>query len=225
MTPGQGETRKRGRPKGGQAPDPLRIEHVALQSFAMTGYGATSIRAVAARAKVDPAVISRRYGSKLGLWLATVDTVAARLNELYDVMRDEMAGAGPFEVRFRNALRHFVAFNCETPELPHFFLNELQLAGGRRDYVTTAIWRPYLTVMQSLFNEARACGLCPLTDPALAPASFLGLVVMPHLVAPALEADLRHEPPSLVDRIMSSVDALFMLPGGEVLKSPSGRDS
>jgi TetR/AcrR family transcriptional regulator len=186
------------------------IEHVAFQSFAIAGYDATSIRAVAARANIDPALISRRYGSKLGLWLATVDDVAASLKAVYRVMLEEMAGDGPFETRFRNALRHFVAFNCDMPELPNFFLNELQLTGGRRDYVTTAIWEPYLEVMQGLFDEANKHGMCRLNDRALAPASFLGLVVMPHLVAPALGAELAGDEASLVDRIMSSVDAVLI---------------
>lgn len=207
--------RRRGRPPEGQAPDPQTIEYAAFQSFAKAGYDATSIRAIAARAKIDPALISRRYGSKLGLWIATVEAVAAQLEDIYAIMLQEMADNRPFKTRLRAALRHFVEFNCELPELPHFFLNELQFSGGRRDLVTKTIWQPYLTVMQRLFDEANDQGVGRLSDRELAPASFLGLVVMPHLVAPALESDVIGYEQSLADRIMNSVDAVLMLSPGD----------
>ncbi|HZV18681.1 MAG TPA: TetR/AcrR family transcriptional regulator [Sphingobium sp.] len=210
MTSEQNGGRKRGRPREGEAPDPQMIERIAFRSFAIAGYEATSLRDVALTSNVDPALISRRYGSKMGLWRATVDSVAARLDEIYRVMHEEMEGGGAFVDRFRAALRHFVVFNCTMPELTCFFINELRRPGERMDYVSSKIWQPYLMVMQTLFSEASEKGASRLPDPLMAPVSFLGLAVMPQLVAPALNHVSWPEGPSPADRIMTSIDAILV---------------
>ncbi|QVI57755.1 TetR family transcriptional regulator [Nocardioides faecalis] len=50
------------------------IEVAARDLFAAGGFDATSVRAIAARAGVDPALVIRHFGSKEALFLATVDT-------------------------------------------------------------------------------------------------------------------------------------------------------
>ncbi|MFD9285377.1 TetR family transcriptional regulator [Streptomyces mirabilis] len=59
--------KSRGRPRGGSdAKD--RILSAAQKSFLQHGYNATTMRAVAAAADVDPALISYHFGSKQGLF-------------------------------------------------------------------------------------------------------------------------------------------------------------
>ncbi|MET7781186.1 TetR family transcriptional regulator [Streptomyces sp. NPDC005388] len=59
--------KSRGRPRGGSdAKD--RILSAAQTSFLQHGYNATTMRAVAAAADVDPALISYHFGSKQGLF-------------------------------------------------------------------------------------------------------------------------------------------------------------
>ncbi|MFI1030355.1 TetR family transcriptional regulator [Streptomyces sp. NPDC020951] len=59
--------KSRGRPRGGSdAKD--RILAAAQASFLQRGYNATTMRAVAAAADVDPALISYHFGSKQGLF-------------------------------------------------------------------------------------------------------------------------------------------------------------
>lgn len=63
--------KSRGRPRGGSdAKD--RILHAARQRFVERGYTGTTMRAIAADAKVDPALVSYHFTSKPGLFAATM---------------------------------------------------------------------------------------------------------------------------------------------------------
>jgi AcrR family transcriptional regulator len=77
-------SRKRPPKRSGRRPGPSRtreqILEAARESFAKRGYDATSLRAVAARAGVDPALVRRFYGSKEGLLVAAL-TVTFRPSE------------------------------------------------------------------------------------------------------------------------------------------------
>ncbi len=65
-------TRGRGRRPGG--PDTRgQILEAARESFAQKGFGGTTIRAVAADAQVDPALVHHYFGSKDDLFLAALE--------------------------------------------------------------------------------------------------------------------------------------------------------
>jgi AcrR family transcriptional regulator len=61
----------------------------AREQFGRHGYDRTSIRAVAAQAEIDPAMVIRYFTSKEGLFAAAVD-VDLRLPDLRGVARDEL---------------------------------------------------------------------------------------------------------------------------------------
>src|SRR5689334_24581994 len=64
--------RSPGRPRGGESGARERILEVARASFLASGYGGTTLRAVAARAGTDPALISYHFHSKQGLFAAAM---------------------------------------------------------------------------------------------------------------------------------------------------------
>ena len=204
--------RGRGWPRASEAPDPHRVEDIALIAFATKGYDGTSLRDIALSAGVDPALVSRRFGSKLGLWRATVDALGDQLEEIYEAMRTALDQPAPFPKRCREALRLFVAFNCKMPALSHFFIREIERPGERRDLVTRRIWQPYLATMQPLLQEAIVNGVIIPMDCDYAPVSLLGVVAMPQLVRPLLDQELGINTQVAVDRIMASLMALFMVP-------------
>ncbi len=70
------EARRRGRPKKGREYDADQLFTAAVACFAEFGFEKSSLRMIADQAGVDVALISYRYGSKLGLWAAVVDDVA-----------------------------------------------------------------------------------------------------------------------------------------------------
>jgi AcrR family transcriptional regulator len=71
------------------APARRAILEAARTRFAEDGYERTTIRAIAADAGVDPAMVMRYYGSKADLFTATV-RVTADLTDLSEVPRDEV---------------------------------------------------------------------------------------------------------------------------------------
>jgi AcrR family transcriptional regulator len=62
--------------QGGPRSEPTRraILEAAREAFAARGYEQTTIRAVAARAEIDPSMVMRYFGSKAGLFAAASTT-------------------------------------------------------------------------------------------------------------------------------------------------------
>ncbi|MCO6179398.1 TetR/AcrR family transcriptional regulator [Ciceribacter sp. RN22] len=92
MTDGQKPSeRRRGRPKKGKELDVAALFDAAVANFAEWGFERASLRKIAGQAGVDVALISYRYGSKLGLWTAVVDAVAeeaiTRIRESQELCR------------------------------------------------------------------------------------------------------------------------------------------
>jgi AcrR family transcriptional regulator len=87
-----------------QAPPPrrsdptrARILEAARRRFARAGYEATTIRAVAADAGIDPSMVMRYYGSKDGLFAAAAD-LELHIPDLREVPRRQLG---------RRLVRHF----------------------------------------------------------------------------------------------------------------------
>jgi AcrR family transcriptional regulator len=76
-----------------------RIAQAAHTLFAEDGYERTTIRSVASKAKIDPALVMRYYGSKEGLF-AAVSTFDLQLPDLSTVPREEIG---------ERIVRHFLA--------------------------------------------------------------------------------------------------------------------
>ena len=81
-----------------------RIAEAAGALFAARGYERTTIRAIAERAAVDPAMVMRHFGSKEGLF-AAVSAFDLRLPDLAKVPRNEVGPtvAELFVMRLRTA--------------------------------------------------------------------------------------------------------------------------
>lgn len=65
--------RRRGRPRAGESDARERIMAAAVEEFAEAGYDGATIRAIAARAGVDPALVHHHFGSKADLFGATIE--------------------------------------------------------------------------------------------------------------------------------------------------------
>ncbi len=88
-----GEARSRGRRRGG--PDTRgQILETARRSFADKGFGATTIRAVAAGAGVDPALVHHYFGSKDDLFLAALQIPVDPRRLVPAVLEPGVEGAG-----------------------------------------------------------------------------------------------------------------------------------
>lgn len=153
--------RSRGRPERGAGPDPEHVLRTALTIFAERGFDDATLRAIAAAAGVDQALVSRRYGSKLGLWKAAVDAVSIAMCDAQDSMAACQAGAAGSAERLVIAIEHFVGFSCRYPELHRFFTREAATPGERRDYVLDRIWWPHEASLLPAMARAEEDGHLP----------------------------------------------------------------
>ncbi|MGC4880387.1 TetR family transcriptional regulator [Micromonospora sp. DT43] len=81
----------RGRPRGN--PDTrARIAAAARDLFREHGYPGTTVRAVAAAAGVDPALISYHFGSKQGLFSQSLNLLCVDPSALDQALRGDQAG-------------------------------------------------------------------------------------------------------------------------------------
>jgi TetR/AcrR family transcriptional regulator len=156
--------RGRGRPRRSEDPKQDEILRAALRAFAQGGYEGTNLRRIAADADVDVALIAHHFGSKLGLWKATVDGLAVRRltateATLVSSDKDDIAD------RVRLALRRYIDINSDVPELGMFVTQEMQLSGERRDYVYEHLIKPYHDLLVPLIREAIAAGVIRPQDP------------------------------------------------------------
>jgi AcrR family transcriptional regulator len=92
------EPRGRGRRRGG--PDTRgQILEAARRSFAVRGFGGTTIRAVAGEAGVDPALVHHYFGAKDDLFLAALDIPVDPRRLVPAVFEAGTTGAGERLVR------------------------------------------------------------------------------------------------------------------------------
>ncbi|WP_406502749.1 TetR family transcriptional regulator [Streptomyces sp. NBC_01602] len=92
----------------GQSSTRTRILTAALELFAAKGYSGTTMRGIAQRAQVDPALIHHFFNNKDGLFQ---DAVSSRIDmsTLFDSLMDEEAEAG-LKNRGERIARTFLSF-------------------------------------------------------------------------------------------------------------------
>lgn len=95
-TPSRSRTGRRPGPSTTRAD----ILEAARASFAERGYDGTSVRGVAARAGVDPALVHRFFGSKDDLLVAALTVVMNPSERIPELMGGEMSGLGERVVRY-----------------------------------------------------------------------------------------------------------------------------
>ncbi|MFD7919069.1 TetR family transcriptional regulator [Streptomyces sp. NPDC059740] len=100
--PAQLSGRARGRPAGRRAGDRTthnRILEAARQRFAQGTYAATTIRAIAADADVNPALVLHYFGSKRDLFAATLRLPLHVRDRITTLVRTDPASAGEHVAR------------------------------------------------------------------------------------------------------------------------------
>jgi TetR/AcrR family transcriptional regulator len=206
------QSRGRGRPRQENAPDPDHVARLALNAFAAFGFEGASVRAIAAAANVDSALVLRRYGSKSGLWNATVDRLGERMSVLWTAVDNLRVDPAPLPDRCRRVIRLFVAFCCEVPELGRFFTDEIAKPSERRDYLLERIWRPHVRVLRPFLQEARNAGVLMVDDVELLVFLLVGMVAMPLMMGPIITSDLGIEWQDLESRMSRSIERMVLLP-------------
>lgn len=206
----ESDRRGRGRPRQGLEADSAEVARIAFATFAVSGYEGASLREIAHAANVDPALVSRRYGSKLGLWKSTVDELARRMAEIQTPIAEKCEDVSSYPAQLRIALRKFVAFSTQVPELGRFFTDEVARPGERREYILEHIWRPHFDTVQPLMREACDTGVVDVDDPDFLVFLLIGMVAMPLMMKSVIKDELGIGDAQLADRLSRSVERLFL---------------
>jgi len=166
-------SRGRGRRPGG--PDTRgQILDVARRSFADRGFGGTTIRAVAAGAGVDPALVHHYFGSKDDLFLAALDIPVDPRRLVPTVFEAGVAGAGE-----RLARLFLSVWDDPHTRLPLLALLRASLAEeGPESLLQQGILRMVLTPLRAALPPTEADRRVQLVV-----SQLVGLVVTRYLLA------------------------------------------
>ncbi|WP_422057982.1 TetR/AcrR family transcriptional regulator [Sphingomonas sp.] len=132
------ERRGRGRPKETETDTSALIARSALLHFAAQGYDATSLREIAGAAGVDVALVAYRFGGKEGLWKAIVSQAA---RDLHTALQAAEADRAPVE-RLRHAMRSFIAYLLDRPEVPRLLLRDITIDSERSQWLLDELSSP-----------------------------------------------------------------------------------
>jgi TetR/AcrR family transcriptional regulator len=173
------EPRRPGRPRAEEANQRERLLDAAVVSFAGDGIAATSLRTIALKAGVTPALVHYYFGSKEQLVEAFI---AERMTPVAASLRASLLAAGSdpraLMAAFVRGMHDVVA---RFPWWPALWVREvLNEKGALRDVLLKQIAPQVAQLVASTLGEAQKRGeLAPDLDPRLAVVSLMGLTMMP----------------------------------------------
>jgi AcrR family transcriptional regulator len=161
------EHKRRGRPRAQDAPATLeQILDAAFRAFATYGYDGVSVRTLNRELGVSHNLIHQRFGSKLGLWYAAVDRAFGQQTAELATAFDPTL-ADPLD-QLNHAIRRFVHYNAERPELLGLMNIEGRLDSERLDYIYEHYIAPALAPLSRLLEHLQEQGrIRPITLRAL----------------------------------------------------------
>lgn len=135
------ERRGRGRPKDTETDTSAAISRAALHRFAAQGFEATSLREIAGDAGVDVALISYRFGGKLGLWKGIVSQAGADLREALEEALGQGEAASA-QQRLDHSAHAFLAYLLDRPEIPRLLLRDITIDSDRSQWLLEMLSLP-----------------------------------------------------------------------------------
>jgi AcrR family transcriptional regulator len=165
--------KSRGRPRG-NPPTKARIVEAARELFLRHGYRGTTVRAVAAKAGVDSALISYHFGSKQGLFSESIRVQCTRSLALTKALEGEPAGLA-------DRLLRAVTDLWEDPDAgrPSAEVNLLAL----HDEDVTRVLREYLEY-ELIRRLAEYLGGPDATERATAAVTLIGGLIFTRYLSP-----------------------------------------
>jgi AcrR family transcriptional regulator len=202
--------RKLGRPPATSSVETRqRIVDVARKLFAEVGWEVTTNKLVAAKAGVTSAAIYHYFDSKLDMYLAVYDDVAALVNESFAAV---MASCETFVAQFEAVLEEAHRMNAEDPTLARF-LGSARVDIARHPEILKGMRRRRRTgddIVLRLVDTGIATGEIRSADRAAATAAVrLILVGLNDAVSDDLEVH------------RAAIDAMRALVEGRLIAPPS----
>ena len=173
------EPRRPGRPRADEANQRERLLDAAVVCFAGDGIAATSLRTIALKAGVTPALVHYYFGSKEQLVEAFI---AERMTPVAAALRESLLAAGPdpraLMAAFVRGMHDLVA---RFPWWPALWVREvLNEKGALRDVLLKQVAPQVAQLVAGALAEAQKRGeLAADLDPRLTMVSLMGLTMMP----------------------------------------------
>ena len=173
------EPRRPGRPRADEANQRERLLDAAVACFAGDGIAATSLRTIALKAGVTPALVHYYFGSKEQLVEAFI---AERMTPVAAALRESLLAAGPdpraLMAAFVRGMHDLVA---RFPWWPALWVREvLNEKGALRDVLLKQIAPQVAQLVAGALADAQKRGeLAADLDPRLTMVSLMGLTMMP----------------------------------------------
>ncbi|MCU0283270.1 MAG: TetR family transcriptional regulator [Candidatus Nanopelagicales bacterium] len=182
--------RRRG-PRAGAGEDTREaIVAAARVEFAQHGFAGTTLRSIAARAGVDPALIHHYFGTKMGLFQAVLALGVDPTRQALPAMLD-----GPREEAGQRIVRTFLTM-YEDPQFREPVLAVMRTAMTSREVAALAASFLQDTMLRGLVTLA--VGPDPARQVALAMTHLMGTVLGRHVLGLAA---LQGEVDALVDEL------------------------
>ncbi len=173
-------SRRRGRPIADNEPDlRSRLLDAAERLFAQQGYAATSVRAVADAAEVNPALVHYYFGDKHGLLEAVLEQA---LEPMVEALQALMSRPDASAVDVLSLLHRL---GSDHPNLPLLLVREALLPGGAARETFETRFAPRLGGrLPALVSQAKTAGrMEETTDPEALTALILSMGVFPFIAA------------------------------------------
>ena len=173
------EPRRPGRPRADEANQRERLLDAAVVCFAGDGIAATSLRTIALKAGVTPALVHYYFGSKEQLVEAFI---AERMTPVAAALRESLLAAGPDPRALMGAfVRGMHDLVARFPWWPALWVREvLNEKGALRDVLLKQVAPQVAQLVAGALADAQKRGeLAADLDPRLTMVSLMGLTMMP----------------------------------------------
>ena len=174
----QNPDRPRGRPVDiGQQNLKMQILDSAEELFSNHGYSATSIRRIADKANVNPALVHYYFGNKKTLLQMVMERALEPIGDAIAVLKNG-SEATPDAIA-----RLLLAMAAEHPNIPRLLVREVLLPGGEMRQHFIDNMAPQLGgALPALLGREKAEGrMRQDTDPAISALLILGVSVFPFI--------------------------------------------
>jgi TetR/AcrR family transcriptional regulator len=174
----QTSDRPRGRPlETGHQDLKTQILDTAEEFFSDFGYAATSIRRIADKADVNPALVHYYFGNKKSLLLKVMERALEPLVHAIAAMKN-----GP-DASPEVIARLLLSMAAEHPNIPRLMIREVLLPGGEmQDYFTENL-APHLGgALPALLDREKSAGrMREDSDPAISAVLILAICIFPFI--------------------------------------------
>jgi TetR/AcrR family transcriptional regulator len=178
------EPRRPGRPRADQANQRERLLDAAVTCFAADGVAATSLRSIALKAGVTPALVHYYFGSKEQLLDAFI---SERIAPVVEVLRESLLAAGDdpraLLAAFVRGIHDVVA---RYPWWPALWVREVLSDSGALRETLHSVIAPQVTQLlaRTLVSAQKRGAISADLDPRLLVVSLIGLTMFPLAAEP-----------------------------------------